>query len=114
MKKIVVTALIGSFVIFMVNCSPKVANTVTAGPVPTSDQVKSQYSAAQLDQGKTIWQNSCNKCHKLFEPGSHDPEQWNNILKRMIRNAKLDLSDAQLVRAYLIANAAAPGTTQHK
>lgn len=109
MKKLIVTAVLGTFVIGMINCSPKVAESVTAGPVPTSAEVKAQYSADQLDHGKTIWQSNCNKCHKLFEPESRDPEHWNKILKRMIPRAKLSASDAQLVRAYLIANAGTPG-----
>lgn len=108
MKKIIVTSALGAFVIFMANCSPKVAESVTAGPVPTSAEVKAQYSATQLDQGKMVWQNNCNKCHKLFAPESRDPEHWNKILKRMIPRAKLNASDAQLVRAYLIANAGSP------
>jgi len=104
MKKAVTTLILSSFVLFMVNCSPKVGVEVTKGPVPTAEQIRSEFSASQLEQGKMIWQSNCNKCHKLFEPGSRTPEKWNSILMRMIPKAKLNLNDAKLVRAYLIAN----------
>jgi len=107
MKKLLVTLTLSTLVIIMVNCSPKVGKAVTAGPVPTSAEVQAQYSTTQLDQGKMIWQTHCNKCHKLFEPGSRTPEKWNSVLRIMIPRAKLNMADAQLVRAYLIANAKA-------
>jgi hypothetical protein len=116
MKKIIATLTLSAFVVIMVNCSPKVGKAVTAGPVPSSADVKAQYSTTQLDQGKMIWQDHCNKCHKLFEPGSRSPEKWNSVLKIMIPRARLNMADAQLVRAYLIANAAQPdaGSTQQE
>lgn len=108
MKKLIVTTVLGAFVIVMANCSPKVAQQVTAGPVPTAAQMQTQFTADQLDQGKMIWQNNCNKCHKLFAPESRTPEGWNNILKKMITKARLNTEDATLVRAYLIANSGQP------
>jgi len=105
MKKIFSILILSSFVLLMTQCATKTSKAITAGPVPGPEQIMKEYTAAQLEQGKTIWQSSCNKCHKLFDPGSRTPEKWNNVLKRMIPRAKLNMDDGKLVRAYLIANA---------
>lgn len=113
MKKLIVTGVLGAFIFVMANCSPKVAQQVTAGPVPTAAQMQTQFTADQLDQGKMIWQSHCNKCHKLFAPASRTPESWNHILSKMITKARLNKDDATLVRAYLIANSGQPKPTQN-
>ena len=105
MKKILTTVLLSAFVMLMVNCSPKVGEAVTKGPVPTIAEIKLAYSPDELEQGQMIWQRSCDKCHKLYGADSRTPEKWNSILRKMIPMAKLNMHDARLVRAYLIANA---------
>ena len=105
MKKILTTLALSAFVMLMVNCSPKVGNVVTGGPVPTKAEIKIAYSPDELEQGQMIWQRSCDKCHKLYGADSRTPEKWNSILRKMIPKAKLNLHDAKLVHAYLIANA---------
>jgi cytochrome c5 len=85
----------------------------STGPVAKSEatpqnmvaEVKKNYTAAQMEQGKTIWQSHCHKCHKLYTPDSHSVTTWNNVLPRMTKRAHLDDNEAGMVRAYLIANA---------
>jgi len=104
MRKLIILAITASGAIFMANCTPKAGKAVAEQPVETREQIAAQYSAAQLESGKTIFTGNCSRCHKLKEPGSRTPEQWNRVLKRMIPKAKLSEEDGKLVRAYLIAN----------
>lgn len=104
MKKIMTTFALGTFIIVMVNCSPKASKSVTTAPAPTAEQMKANYSETQLAQGKTIWESNCNRCHKLFAPESRDNDKWDRVLKRMIPKAKLSPEDGALVKAYLIAH----------
>ena len=90
--------------IFMANCTPKASKAIAEMPVETKDQITAKYSAVQLEHGKSIFMANCAKCHKLKEPGSRTPDEWNKVLKRMIPKAKLSDDDGKLVRAYLIAN----------
>ncbi len=103
MKKIIVTCSLSLFVLVMVQCSPKASKAIAEAPLATSEQMKAQFSVAQLEEGKVIWQNNCNKCHKLFAPESRDNEKWHKVLRRMIPRAKLSDEEGKLVRAYLIA-----------
>ena len=104
MKKLFAVILYGAFVTLMVNCTPKASKAISELPVETKEQITAQYSPQQLESGKTIFTGNCAKCHKLKEPESRTPEQWNKVLKRMIPKAKLSDDDGKLVRAYLIAN----------
>ncbi len=104
MRKLFITSFLASAVLFMVNCTPKASKAIAEMPVESKEQIVAKYNPSQLEQGKTIFTGNCAKCHKLKEPGSRTPEQWNKVLKRMIPKAKLSDDDGMLVRAYLIAN----------
>lgn len=84
------------------------SSTVKAAEPAASDimaEIDSKYTAAQKEEGKTIWQANCQKCHKLFEPESHTVAKWEGILQRMSKKAKLNDVDAGKVRAYVITHA---------
>ncbi|MBL7718685.1 MAG: hypothetical protein JNL72_07605 [Flavipsychrobacter sp.] len=97
-KSIVIMALFVSGVVF-VNCSPRIAATTTGAP-------KTEYPLAQLESGKAIWSGACTKCHKGYEPASHTAKQWERIVPRMAKKAKLDERQSADVLAYLISGAA--------
>jgi len=106
MKSILKTSGIVIFTLFLVNCATKAVGTTVADkePVPTKEYVLANFSEGQLNTAKSLYENNCAKCHKLKDPDSRNPEEWNKILKRMIPKAKLSYEDSRLVRAYLVAN----------
>ncbi|WP_426481423.1 cytochrome C [Chryseobacterium sp. R2ACT005] len=91
MKKFILTGIAASA--FLVSCGPK--SVAVTGPKYTSSE--------QLTQGKTIFENSCTKCHKLPEPAKHDDKGWINTLSRMAPKAKLTDDQHQMVYDYLIS-----------
>jgi len=68
-------------------------------------EIKKQYSEAQIQEGMTIWQNSCVKCHKLFEPESRTIAKWETILPNMSMRAKLNQDQSAKFRAYILTHA---------
>lgn len=91
MKKIIAAS---SFIaILLTSCTPKVA--VTSEPIKTSE--------SQLAQGKTIFENSCGKCHKLPDPTSHNSVQWVGIMNSMAPKAKLNDEQHQWVYDYIVS-----------
>jgi len=44
----------------------------------------------ELYESKNLYENSCNKCHKLYSPNEFSKEEWPKILHKMQRKAKLD------------------------
>jgi cytochrome c5 len=105
-KAILFTGLIGG-TLLMANCSKKTAGSMASkdnAPEAAVAEVKAKYSEEQMREGMTIWQGSCDKCHKLYEPSSRSVKQWEKILPRMVKRAKLTDEQAGKVRAYLLAN----------
>lgn len=70
----------------------------------TKNDANNQFTTEQLEQGKSIWEAKCGKCHKLFPTTMYDAKFWKPILDKMVVKAKLEEHDAQLVRAYVVAN----------
>lgn len=92
MKKLILGMILGSATM-MISCGPK--SVAVTGPKYTSSE--------QLAQGKTIFENSCNKCHGLPNPEKHDDQGWIKTLSRMAPRAKLSDDQHQMVYDYLIS-----------
>ena len=106
MKKVLTLSALVAVSFILTKCaSTKTVAKSDASPTAMVAEAKKNYTSAQMEQGKTIWQSHCQKCHKLYEPQSHSVSKWNNVLPRMTSRAHLDADQAGMVRAYLIANA---------
>ncbi|MBL7766090.1 MAG: hypothetical protein JNJ58_08360 [Chitinophagaceae bacterium] len=93
----------------VVNNTPP-ANTNNAKPwegKTTEEQVKmySAMSDQRKDMGGTIYKTNCGKCHKLYEPGSRNMEEWLKIMPKMGQNAKLSDTDYMMLCSWLTQNA---------
>jgi Dihaem cytochrome c. len=104
MKKIITLIFLSTTVVFT-QCTPKKAATAGMSDAEKVADVKKNFTEAQMQEGKTIWQGSCDKCHKLYEPESRSIDKWERVLPRMTNRAKLDDAQGAKVRAYLIAHA---------
>ncbi|MBB6371079.1 c-type cytochrome [Chryseobacterium shigense] len=91
MRKVILSMIAGA--VFMVSCGPK--SVAVTGPKYTASE--------QLTQGKTIFENSCSRCHKLPNPVKHDDQGWIKTLSRMAPKAKLSDEQHQMVYDYLIS-----------
>jgi len=54
-----------------------------------------------LYDSKILYENTCNKCHKLYSPNEFSKEEWRVILKRMQKEAKLDDSQISGIQDYI-------------
>jgi cytochrome c5 len=66
--------------VFIYSCSPKV--------VPVTE-AKATLSP-ELAEGKSLYENNCAKCHKLYKPSDFTAAEWTPILNKMQKNAHLD------------------------
>lgn len=93
MKKLIAAASFTA--IMLVSCTPKASTSAAAGT--------STSTAEQIAQGKTIFENSCGRCHKLPDPASHNPVQWVGIMNSMAPKAKLTDEQHQWVYDYIVS-----------
>jgi len=54
-----------------------------------------------LYDSKILYENTCNKCHKLYSPNEFSKEEWPRILRSMQRNTKLDDSQISGIQDYI-------------
>ncbi len=105
MKSILKTFVFVLFILSIVACATKATTSVASlETAPTKEFAVANFSEDQLNQGKTLFENNCAQCHKLFNPDSRDAEKWNNVLKRMIPKTDLAYEEGRLVQGYLVAN----------
>lgn len=61
---------------------------------------------ADLQQGKTLYESTCNKCHGLKNPRSRDEAGWRQIVPVMAQKAKVDAHTEDLILRYLVTASA--------
>ncbi|KIC62428.1 c-type cytochrome [Chryseobacterium taiwanense] len=94
MKNIIAIASFAT--ILLVSCTSK-------APVAKSAPIASTSTPEQIAQGKTIFENSCGRCHKLPDPTSHSSVQWVGIMNSMAPKAKLTDEQHQWVYDYVVS-----------
>ncbi|RZJ33151.1 MAG: c-type cytochrome [Flavobacterium sp.] len=104
--------ILAAFAAFIFSCSHKVVvqpttpvtppmpvTEVAAGPTPEPSAAPSPESVAK---GKELYNNNCGKCHKLFDTKEFSAQDWEPILKRMQRKARLTDEDMVFVHDYVV------------
>ncbi|MCI9845852.1 cytochrome c [Flavobacterium pectinovorum] len=80
-------------ILLLISCgTKKTASTAPqASAAPTvTETVKATELTPELAEGKSLYENSCARCHKLYEPKKFTQEEWKPILVSMQKKAKLD------------------------
>ncbi len=98
--KITSLALLG---LFIYSCAPKVAPTPPPPPAPAKTPDVAVAASNDLAEGKGLYENNCAKCHSLYKPSDYTAEEWNPILERMKKKAKIDDATTAKIYAYLTA-----------
>lgn len=87
-SKILGVAILG---VILYSCSPKLA------PAPPAE-APAVVLTPELMEGKSLYENNCAKCHKLFPASKHTKEDWVPVLNRMAPKAKI--TDVQKASIY--------------
>lgn len=78
---------------FLVACTPK----------PAAVEGTKTNTAENLALGKTIFDNSCGRCHDLPKPSDHSAQDWVGIMNAMAPKAKLNDDQHSLVYNYIVS-----------
>ncbi len=99
------------------SCNATKSTTTTTSPVTTGNEMPPATDAAaiaasklgdnadmltkiELD-GKTLYDNRCGSCHRLFKPAEFSEKDWAPILVSMQRKAKMTDEEIAMVQAYV-------------
>ncbi|MGZ5209331.1 MAG: cytochrome C [Kaistella sp.] len=78
---------------FLASCTPK----------PSVVEGTKTNTAENLALGKTVFENSCGRCHDLPTPAAHSAQDWVGIMNAMAPKAKLTDEQHQLVYNYIVS-----------
>ena len=92
-------------VVFIQCKSSKVSTTSGMLEETKVETIKKNFTAAQMEEGRILWQDRCDNCHKLFKPESYTVNRFDKVLPRMTKRSKMTEEEAAKVRAYLLVNA---------
>lgn len=79
--------------IVLVSCYSSKSTTNSAS---ANQSEKTMVLTPALAEGKSLYENHCAKCHKLYGASEYTKQEWKPILLRMQKMAKIE--DAQLAR----------------
>lgn len=91
MKKVTVFIIVA---VVIWSCSTKKIVTTP----DTKTVVATDIASGEVAEGKSIYENNCAKCHKLYDTKSFSAEEWQPILISMQKKAHL--TDAQRIKIY--------------
>ncbi|TDP01656.1 cytochrome c [Flavobacterium sp. 245] len=87
--------------LLLASCGTKKTAVASAETPPVNKEVKAAELTPELAAGKNLYENSCAKCHKLYEPTKFSKEEWQPILVRMQKKAKLDDTNMASITNYI-------------
>ncbi|HWY36686.1 MAG TPA: hypothetical protein VNX68_18725 [Nitrosopumilaceae archaeon] len=107
------------FVLFLLSILTACATVRLIPPAQSDvDRVSSKYpgyTLADLNSGKALFEQTCNRCHRLKNPASRNEDQWDKIVPKMIQklNKKegsivIDDKQQQSILQYLVTMSNAP------
>jgi cytochrome c5 len=107
-------AIVG-FMLILAACGSTKLIQPSQADVDRGAQKFSKLTLADLNQGKTIFEQNCNLCHGLKNPTSKNEDQWKKIVPKMVQkvnnkkgNAGIDKKSEEILLQYLITMSTAP------
>ena len=111
MRKVSILVVSGLATLLLTQCAEKTTPAAKSTSTPTEEvaAVKAKYTPEKIAGGKTISANRCGECHEEHQPGELTVQEWDDILPKMCRKAKLSSADAATLYAWMVTNAKSQG-----
>ena len=88
--------------VIIYSCAAKSTTPMAATPTPeTKVTTVATVLTPELAEGKSLFENNCAKCHRLYGPKEFSSEEWKPIVSRMQKKAHLDDVAGQKIFNYV-------------
>jgi len=79
---------------------------ISALYIPTEkDALTQNTSLEKLQEGRALYTNKCASCHNLHLPAGYTTSEWEHIITKMQKRAKIDDKQKELISQYLQTDA---------
>ncbi|KAB2805437.1 cytochrome c [Phaeocystidibacter luteus] len=94
-------------VLTLVACGSAKLAAPTQADVDKASDAYPGYTLAQMNEGKGLYEQKCDKCHGLKDPTAFSPEQMREITPKMVemaneRQQSISADQAELIEKYLV------------
>jgi cytochrome c5 len=96
------TIIFISTLLFIAACSKQ---AVVAPSQADADRASAKFpgiTLAEINEGKSLYEANCGKCHGLKKPASRNEEKWRQIVPRMAKKAKIDAETEAKILKYVV------------
>ncbi|MCF6128084.1 cytochrome c [Flavobacterium sp. AS60] len=104
MKYKVLALSVLALIIYSCASKSSVPTTEVKKTEPTAEVKIATVMTPELAEGKSLYENNCAKCHKLYDPKDFSAEQWKPIVASMQKKAHLDDAAGQKIYNYVTMN----------
>ena len=87
--------------VLLASCSKNLTANTDSMYVPTTTDVTVSASLSDLQAGRSIFINSCGRCHSLYSPDSFSASNWKSIIPGMASRTGLTSVQASQVLKYV-------------
>lgn len=89
-------------ILFFIGCATHNKSPKYPGIIKLPE-VKEVVTRIDIEDGKYVYENVCNNCHKFYDAKSFTKIEWKNITKRMQDKTHLNDADIENVYQYIIS-----------
>jgi mono/diheme cytochrome c family protein len=83
------------------SCKKDLGGSSSSLYTPTTADVTSSATLADLQQGRSLYSSNCNSCHGLYMPENYTPSQWRSVLSIMAPRTQMTAAQILLVTKYV-------------
>ncbi|MCK9641011.1 MAG: hypothetical protein M0R39_13985 [Prolixibacteraceae bacterium] len=100
-KRVKTVLAVSLLTVSLLSCSKSLNTNTDSLYVPTATDVTQNATLADLQSGRSVFINSCGRCHSFYSPDNLSVANWNAIIPNMASRAGLSASEAAQVTKYV-------------
>lgn len=100
-RRVTAVWAVAILMISLMSCSKSLNTNTDSLYVPTAVDVTSSATLADLQAGRSVFINSCGRCHTLYSPDNLSVANWKTIVPNMASRAGLSATETAQITKYV-------------
>ncbi len=100
-RRVAALLSVAVLMVSLMSCSKNLTTNTDSLYVPTAADVTSSATLPDLQAGRSVFINSCGRCHNLYSPDNFSVANWRAIVPNMASRAGLSSTETTQVTKYV-------------